>query len=67
MSSQLEGMFESLGMPVVLKTGGDGQDRHMWIRIGCLEVDSVSLFPVVNTRYNYNQIEYESFDIYENS
>ena len=66
MSSQLEGMFEKIGLPVILKTGSreDGV-RHMWIRIGLAEIDSVSLLPVINTGYNINVVEYESFDEYE--
>lgn len=66
MSSQLEGMFESFGIPVTLMSGGacDGS-RHMWIRIGLLELDSVNLMPVVNSRYNENMREYECFGDYE--
>lgn len=66
MSSQLEGIIENIGIPVILKTGGanDG-GRHMWIKLGLLEFDSITLFPVINTKYNQNVVEYESFDEYE--
>lgn len=67
MSSQLEGMFEKLGIPVTLKVGTcEGGGKHMWIKIGGLiEVDSVNLFFVINTKYNQRIVEYVSFDEYE--
>lgn len=67
MSSQLEGMIERVGIPVTIRTGGaDDGCRHMWIKLGgILELDSTSLLPVINTRYNQHMVEYESFDEYE--
>ena len=68
MSNRLERIIERVGIPVTLRTGGasDGS-RHMWIKLwGCLELDSVSLMPVINTNYNQHMVEYESFDKYEN-
>lgn len=67
MSNRLEGMFESVGVPVTLKVGSNNNnDRHMWISIwDTIELDSVNLLPFQNSQYNQNMIEYESFDEYE--
>lgn len=68
MSHRLERIIERVGIPVTLRTGGasDGS-RHMWIKLwDCLELDSVSLMPVIDTEYNQYVVEYESFDKYEN-
>jgi len=67
MSSQLEGMIEKIGIPVTLKTGGDADgSRHMWIKLGgIIEVDSVTLMPIINTKYDQHMVEYQSYDEYE--
>ena len=67
MSSQLEGMFETIGIPVTIKTGSrESGNRHMWISIcNIIDVDSVILLPFQNSQYNIKQVDYVSFDEYE--
>jgi len=65
MSRQLEGMFEKIGIPVSLKSGSNGDGRHMWIKIGILELDSVSLLPYILNDHKIDVVEYKSFDEYE--
>lgn len=66
MSKKLKGIFESFGIPATLKVGSSGNSRHMWVKIGWLELDSVTLFPMINTeKYNKYVYEFESFDDYE--
>ena len=68
MSSQLEGMFEKLFIPVTIKVGSiKGGASHMWISLcNIIDIDSVTLRIYQNNPYNHNVKIYESFDDYEN-
>jgi len=65
MSKQLEDIIETIGIPVTLMRGHNGTKGHMWIKIGIVELDSVTLFPVFNSKYNQQIHEYKDFDDYE--
>jgi len=68
MSSQLEGMFESVGIPVTLKVGSrNNNSSHMWISLwNVIDIDSKSLFPFSNGDCNINRVDYVSYGDYEN-
>ena len=53
MSRDIEDTLEAIGIPVIIVTGAnDYNERHMWIRIGIIDVDSVSLLPFLSP-YSY--------------
>lgn len=67
MSKRLEGIMETIGIPVTIEVGAryDGS-RHMWISLwNKIDIDSVCLLPFLNSEYNLKHKEYESYDEYE--
>jgi len=64
MSQRIEQMLETIGIDTKIMHGdnNNGEYKHLWIKIGGVSFDSITLLPFYND-FKYNEItEYNSYE-----
>jgi len=67
LSLNMEEKLESYGFDVKIVTGEspDGKEKHMWVNINGVDIDSVCLLPLISQHYfPVNRTVFDSYDDY---